>query len=287
MDTNLPHIPSKSYPLSLAKRYGLKPATPSRLDTKRLQVSCKEEIEPWLTFVYSTLQSLRPDPSVVLNIDETPLYYSPNNASVYIPAHFKTDAVQEIPEKHKTHTVTLAIALSGRAYPTQIIVPSVSAHIPSEYGKYQSSELLFDQTESGFQTKATFKTYMLQHIIPEIDKQRKKISPTQQNAVIFLDQHTSRMDSELLEYCRDQNIHIIPILAHASHLIQPLDRGVNSIFKRKFSAAFDRESGRFVHFLLLLLLSFLGILSSNSASVVVSQTLPQRLGNFEYVSWIA
>ena len=88
--------------------------------------------------MYSTLKDLHPDPSVVLNIDETPLYYSPNNATVYIPAHYKTDSIQEIPEKHKTHTVTLAIALSGRSYPTQIIIPTSSAHIPSEYGKFQS-----------------------------------------------------------------------------------------------------------------------------------------------------
>ena len=226
----------------------MKPATPSHLDPKRLEVTCKEQIEPWLTFVYSTLKALRPHPSVVLNIDETPLYYSPNKATVYIPSTYKTDTVQEIPEKHKTHTVTLAISLSGKAYPAQVIIPSATAHIPPEYVKYQSPTLVFYQTESGFQTKTTFKRYMFEQIIPEIERQRQKISPTQQNAVIFLDQHTSRMDSEVLQYCQSHNIHIIPILAHASHIIQPLDRGVHSIFKRKFSAAFDREGGRFVSF---------------------------------------
>ena len=58
---------------------------PQNMDVKRKEVTCIEEIEPGITQVEDTLKVLNPDPSLVLNIDETPVYYIPMNAAVFMP----------------------------------------------------------------------------------------------------------------------------------------------------------------------------------------------------------
>ena len=206
-------------------------------------MTCVEEIEPWLNQVEEKLRGLNPDPSLVLNIDETPVYYIPSNAAVFIPEESATIPIVTTPPRQKAYTVTLAIALSGRSYPSQLIIPA--ATVPSEFQQYPTQSMFLSCTENGYQTKETFAAYILNTIIPAIEEQRLKLPPERQNAVIFLDQHTSRMNADLLTMCRSKHIELISIIPHGSHILQPLDRGVNAVLKRKFSMNFDLLTTKF------------------------------------------
>ena len=142
----------------------------------------------------------------------------------------------------------MAIALSGDSYSSQLIVPEKTA-IPKEFNSFKTPDLFIDHTESGFQTQQTFEKYITECIIPSIDRVRAAFPPERQTAVLLLDQHSSCNNPSLLQLCRSKKIEIIPIIAHASHIIQPLDMGVNAVLKRKFLVYFDSGKSTFLHFL--------------------------------------
>jgi hypothetical protein len=54
-----------------------------------------------------------------------------------------------------------------------------------------------------------------------------------------LDAHPSRRNPELWRECAAQTIDVLTIPAHTSHLLQPLDRGINAAFKRKLSEEYE------------------------------------------------
>lgn len=214
------------------------------MDGKRKEVTYVEEIEPWLTQVEEKMKALNPDPSLVINIDETPVYYVPTTAAVFVPENSRTMPIMTTPARQKAYTVTLAISLSGKAYPSQLIIPAST--IPHEFQSQSSPLLVLNCTQNGYQTKQTFAAYIRDTIIPAIQAERLNLPTEKQNAIIFLDQHSSRMDADLLALCKAERIEIISIIPHASHIIQPLDRGVNAVLKRKFSMNFDMITTKFV-----------------------------------------
>ena len=145
------------------------------MDEKRRDVTFQHVIKPWLDGVYQILREKKPDPALVINIDETPLCYSPSNSHVFVPSEITAKPIQVTPDKYKTYTVTMAIALSGDSYTSQLIVPEKGG-VPKEFNSFKTPALRIDHTESGFQTKDTFEKYLTECIIPEIDRIREKIS---------------------------------------------------------------------------------------------------------------
>ena len=237
------------------------------MDVKRRDVTFQQVIKPWLDEVYRILREYKPDPALVINIDETPLYYSPSNGHVFVPSEMSAKPIQVTPDKHKTYTVTMAIALSGDSYSSQLIVPEKTA-IPKEFNSFKTSELFIDHTESGFQTQESFENYIRECIIPAIDRVRATFPAERQTAVLLLDQHSSRNNPTLLQLCSEKKIEIIPIIAHASHIIQPLDKGVNAVLKRKFSVYFDAIRSTF-----LLFSFFSSIISSYQSPGIATDTV--------------
>ena len=195
------------------------------MDMKRRDATSQHVIKPWLDEVYKILREYNPDPALVINIDETSLYYSPSNGHVFVPSETSTMPIQLTPDKHKTYTITMAIALSVDSYSSQLIVPEKTT-IPKEFH--------------------SFEKYIRECIIPAIENRRSAFPPETRTAVFLLDQHSSRNNPTLLQLCRDKKIEIIPIIAHASHIIQPLDKGVNAVLKRKFSIYFDAARSTFL-----------------------------------------
>ena len=252
------------------------------MDEKRKDVTYQHIIKAWLDGVYQTLRECKPDPALVINIDETPLYYAPSNSHVFVPSQITATPIQLTPDKYKTYTVTLAVALSGDSYPSQLIVPEKGA-VPKEFNSFKTPSLHIDHTESGFQTKDTFEKYITECIFPAIDRARATFPPERQTAVLLLDQHSSRNNVNLLQICRDKNVVIIPIMAHASHIIQPLDKGVNAILKRKFAIYFDAEKSTFsfVSFISFSSICSIGIRNCSKRSAHQFCKVRQRLASLD------
>ena len=201
------------------------------MESSRKNVSNKESIEPFLNFVYETVENLKPDPHLLINIDETPLNPPDIDEMVAVPSDCTVIPTTEKEIRITNTNLTLAISISGDSYPSQLIVKG--HRVPSELLTVPCPELYIQTTQRGYQTRESFQCYLENCLFPIFFSIREAFPPSRQNIVLLLDLHSSRLDPKWLEKCRERNIHIIAFPPHSSHILQPLDRGVNAILKRK------------------------------------------------------
>ena len=228
-------VPSKAYAYHLlAKHSEIKAMKPQFMDKKRREAIYRELLEPWLEGWKNLLTVINPDLALVVNVDETPLFFEQPDGKVVVASDRFEKPALESPIRHQNCTVTLAIAMSGDSYRTQFLVPY--QEIPKEYQTLANSgEVYVDHCKKGYQTTETFETYIKTILLPQLFERRKSAHPSQQTIILLVDGHTSRTNPSLLRYCDDNNVIIICLPSHTSHKLQPLDCGPNGLLKRKLS----------------------------------------------------
>jgi hypothetical protein len=125
----------------------------------------------------------------------------------------------------------MAICADGTHLPTALIVKTT---IPEEsYIDYDSMQLHIYRTEKGFITRMLFVYHMKTVILPSIKERQDRFARGGQlpPALLILDGHSSRLCRGLWEDCALKNIDVAIFPSHTSHIMQPLDRGVNARFK--------------------------------------------------------
>jgi len=86
--------------------------------------------------------------------------------------------------------------------------------------------------EEGWITEQIFRDWVIKVFIPHVQNRRQLRNLPEQPALLWLDGHSSRGSPEALQALIDANIITATIPAHTSHILQPLDCGVNRAMKQ-------------------------------------------------------
>lgn len=78
-----------------------------------------------------------------------------------------------------------------------------------------------------------FQEWATKVFIPEIIKRREELKNADAPTLLIMDGHDSRRNSNLMKQLQDQKIDVITLPEHSTHLLQPLDIGFFSSFKRQ------------------------------------------------------
>jgi hypothetical protein len=170
--------------------------------------------------------------NLIFNFDETSLLkkkYQPpkcvvSSSSTVIPQ------VDELSVITKT-TAAFCIAADGSSLPPALILPS---SIPKHFiTRHKSPSVEFYQSESGFITSEIFQHHLLHIILPEIRSRQERFrdGPEIPPALLLLDGHSTRLQRDIWEIFHASNVDVCILPAHTSHVLQPLDCGVNAKFK--------------------------------------------------------
>ena len=100
---------------------------------------------------------------------------------------------------------------------------------------------------SGWQTDVTFAEYLKDHLLSQSIQRRDEQKREEQTILLLLDSHITRAQPDLLQFCRNHNVAILTFPSHTSHLVQPLDCGINAAIKTKISEYIDQLAYLFVH----------------------------------------
>jgi hypothetical protein len=85
--------------------------------------------------------------------------------------------------------------------------------------------------------KVVWASFFERVIFPEVERVRGVMGDPSKMALIIVDGHSSRLNRELWTECSSKNIDVLLLPAHTSHILQPLDLGVNGEFKRELEGA--------------------------------------------------
>jgi len=85
---------------------------------------------------------------------------------------------------------------------------------------------------SGWMTQAIFADWVKSVFVPHVQEKRKQQGEPDAEVILWVDGHSSRAAVDAVSHLHANNIHLVTIPSHTSHVLQPLDRGVNAVFKR-------------------------------------------------------
>lgn len=129
-------------------------------------------------------------------------------------------------EKGWTHTILSYISASGLSLPPMMIYPR-KRPVPLSQREGAFPNTLFVLSDSGWVTSELFLEwfiFFLQNIPPA-------------RPVLLQDGHGAHVSIELIELARANDVHLLCLPTHTSHLLQPLDVGVFKSFKSNFNKA--------------------------------------------------
>ena len=132
-------------------------------------------------------------------------------------------------ERGKTHTILACVSASGFVLPPLIIYPR-KKNVPEHL---KEGAVLFRNSKSGWITKELYLEWF--------DFFLRNIPPARP-VLLIQDGHSSYVTIEL---ARSNDIHLLCLQAHTTHILQPLDVGVFKSFKTNFSKACHRYITQF------------------------------------------
>jgi hypothetical protein len=164
---------------------------------------------------------------MIFNVDETMLALKPDNRIKHIvPRDFKNPSTIELDTMDSHITLLLCVSADGFALKPSIILPR--KNFPFKLKKY-ANMFHWAGTGEGWVTAGIFAQWIEKVFVPYVQEKR---DGEDKPALLFLDGHSSHATSEAIELLLKHNIHAVTIPAHTSHVLQPLDRGVNALSKR-------------------------------------------------------
>ena len=137
-------------------------------------------------------------------------------------------------------SVMFAHNVIGASPPPFLIIPDLK-NCPSEIKKYISNgEIWCCSTESGWENRNSFLLWTI-NFINWLSNYRMNLDPEirDEKAVLILDGHCSRENPIALYILRINNIDVLVLPAHTTHLLQMFDVVLAKPFKKSFSRKFN------------------------------------------------
>jgi hypothetical protein len=113
---------------------------------------------------------------------------------------------------------------------------------PHEYLNFRSSHFQFITALKGFIKRENFEFIFESMIVDEIEKRRREIAETNsKRALLISDGHPSRCSAKVMKLAKNHHIDIFILPPHLTHILQPLDCGINRDFKFNLGSHISSE----------------------------------------------
>lgn len=178
----------------------------------------------------NVLNKLKVTASDIWNIDETGVTTVQKPDRIVGRRGFRQIGRVTSAERGALVTMALAVNATGNSVPPFFVFPRVNfrEHFiingPTGCSGYAHP--------SGWMTENGFLKYM-NHFVSHVRCSKEK------PCLVLIDNHSSHLSSDVLDYCKENGITLLSFPAHCSHKLQPLDRSVYGPFKKYVNSACD------------------------------------------------
>ena len=144
-----------------------------------------------------------------------------------------------VPDSRMKHvTMIFCISADGGHLPSCAILPDLK-YLPSDLDAVVDS-LAWSSSDSGWITDEIYEQWVENVFIPFVNAKRSILDVASAPAVLWLDGHGSRASPKARAALLAHNVFVIVIPAHTSHILAPLDCGVNRSFKTYLSTYYEQ-----------------------------------------------
>lgn len=215
---------------------------PKHVDYERAAATTEENFVDWYSRVNEEIDPDSIDMRLVSNMDETMVNSSSERLKVVCPRDVVPVKAGPSDKADMHITVVLCIFATGAHTKPTLIFPlkEFPANCENDLNSFN-----FAGQESGWITSELFYKWVKDVYIPKVKAIRLEHGlPEDSWGVLYLDSHDSRRNPAALKLLKENHIHCVTIVAHASHVMQPLDVGVNGAFKQNLKKYKPRMKGQ-------------------------------------------
>lgn len=207
----------------------LKVTTARPLEYARMAACTLENLESYFEKVKTLFSSGAYSSELVYNIDETMIESTPRNLRAIVPSECELAKFAYHPDNLHI-TLALCITADGGSLTPLVILPN--KEFPADLSEIKGS-FCWSGAESGWINAEVFHAWTQKIFLPDVQAKRAKLphSDCPRRALLFVDGHSSRAQPDMLEELMNNNVDVFCFPSHTSHILQPLDCGVNRIFK--------------------------------------------------------
>ena len=213
--------PGRHWYEAFMKRHSnqLSKRVPQYLSKERHEVG-EEDIREWFTDIKSHLQSkslLNIHPSRIYNCDETNMAMTPK--SDYVIAEKGARTVYDIVDakEHEGLTALFVYSAEGVQAPPMTLYP-YKERVPRNIVVNLPTGWAAGISDNGWMTIDTFYEYVTNIFYPWLLRNRVEFP-----VILYLDGHSSHVTIPLVRFCRENQIELISLVPHSTHITQPLD----------------------------------------------------------------
>lgn len=201
---------------------------PTLIDNVRYLCTTKEVLFGWYKKYCQIVQECEFDENLVFNFDETSL--------LTLPIKHKVVSIRGSEKRPQVRvnlcrfncTMGMCISASGKSLKSLFILKNKTFSGVPQY--------LLDSVAVGYQPSAWIDKTILHNwaelvLIPHIKHVRNQNPDMKRKALLVMDNHSSRQNEDFLQLMKENEVIVVFLPPHSSHISQPLDVGIYGPFK--------------------------------------------------------
>ena len=180
-------------------------------------------------------------PAFIFNMDETMVSLSSRHKiRAIVPKEWKSAPSLTPDDRMKHITFIMCVSADGKHIPTTAILPELKS-LPMGLNSIVD-DIAWTSSPSGWINDDIYYKWVDSIFIPFLKIKRVLYDAPDAPALLWMDGHGSRSDQRAVSALQTAGVATVIIPAHTSHILQPLDCGVNRALKGQIAKHFTRPS---------------------------------------------
>jgi hypothetical protein len=197
-----------------------------KIDTLRVQNTTTEALQAWFGLFESVQTTFQVDIANVWNMDETGIALGVCANQTVIGSSSTSRCYKKSPENREWVSIIEAISASGRR--TRPLVIFKGQQLQSTWFNHEKiPDSLYTTSTKGWTSNAICLRWLREIFLPETDRNG-------QPRILLLDGHGSHVTVEFMWECYQNQVYLVYLIPHSSHILQPLDLACFSALKSRY-----------------------------------------------------
>lgn len=218
------NIPGSDWFAGFAKRHNLTIKKPQPVEYARKKMCDPFIIYPYFDLLEKTIKTLGIEnrPECIWNLDETSFCHDPSRVKVVGQKGVAATRTISSPGRDNT-SVLMAASADGEKAPPLIIFKGKNVWSEWTARRDKESDVVYAATKNGWMEATVFENYFVKTFLKQVANRRP--------ILLIFDGHSTHVTLKLIEEALKENITILKLPPHTSHMLQPMDLSVFKTFK--------------------------------------------------------
>lgn len=212
------NLPGAEWFVNFKKRNRLSLKKPQAVESVRI-----DQTNPFIIFGFFDIMertvkelNLEGRPDLIYNCDETSFCHDPSKTKI-VGAINKRSVRMTGGSGRENTTVLVSCSASGAKIPLLCVFKG--KHVMESWmDDNEVNSTAYTASQRGWMDSIIFKNWFLKVFLPNI--------PNERPVILIYDGHASHCSLEVIKAARDNNVTILKLPPHTTHILQPLDVGI-------------------------------------------------------------